>query len=89
MGLLHQSIDLEDITIAESKIDKEKARLKVTSHQKHVQNYENLICIGVDNRIRTLYNTKRLQRKMVKMKKVKKSKEPESLNFHQRDGYRK
>ena len=51
MGLLHPSINLKDIIIDKSKIDREKAKVKVSSHQKHAQNYENLICIGVDCRV--------------------------------------
>ena len=50
MGLLHPSINFKDI-IDKSKTDRKKARVKVTSYQKHVQNYENLIWIGVDCRI--------------------------------------
>ena len=47
MGFLNPSIPLKDI-LDKSKVDREKARVKVTRHQKHVQDYNNLICIGVD-----------------------------------------
>ena len=47
MGFLNPSIPLKDIILDKSKIDREK----VTIHQKHVQDYDNLICIGVDCRV--------------------------------------
>ena len=50
MGLLLLSIDLKD-TIDKSKIERKKARIKVTSLHKHDQKYENLICNGVDSKV--------------------------------------
>ena len=46
MGFLNPSIPLN-----KSKIDREKARVKVTIHQKHVQDYNNLIYIGVNCKV--------------------------------------
>ena len=52
MNFLNPSILLKDIIQDRSKIDREKARVKVTSQQKHVaETMTNLICIGVDYRV--------------------------------------
>ena len=50
MGFLNPNIPLKDVILDKSKIDREKARVKVTSQQKPVQDNDNLICIGVDCR---------------------------------------
>ena len=51
MGLLHPNLDLDNIIIDKSKIDREKARMKTSSHKKHSQEHNQLSCIGVDCRI--------------------------------------
>ena len=38
-------------TLDKSKIDREKARIKLSSHVKHVQEHEGLVCVGVDCRV--------------------------------------
>jgi len=76
MGFLNPSIPLKDIILDKSKIDREKARVKVASHQKHVKDHDNLICIGVDCRVdkdTLIYNE--IEENGVK--KIKKSKGPE------------
>ena len=51
MFFFNPSNPLKDIILDKSKIDKEKASVKVTSLQKHVQDYDSLICIRVNCRL--------------------------------------
>ena len=51
MGFLNPSTPLKDIILDKFKIYREKATVKVSSHQKHVQDNDNLIHTGVDSRV--------------------------------------
>ena len=51
IGFLNPSIPLKDISQDKSKIDREKARVKISFHQKHVENYDTIICNGVACRV--------------------------------------
>ena len=48
MSFLNPNIPLKPVFLDKSQIDSEKVRVKVTRHQKLVQDYENFICTGVD-----------------------------------------
>lgn len=55
------------VNIDKSKIYREIATVKLTTHHKHVQNQENIICIRVNCRVvRHFVMKKELQEKMTK-----------------------
>ena len=86
MGFLNPSIPLNDIILDKCKIDRKKARVKVASYQKHVQDYDNLICIGVDCRVdkdTLIYNE--IEENGVKRLKKRGTRAP--LNIYKRDGH--
>ena len=87
IGFLYPSIPLKDIILDKSKIDREKARVKVTRYQKHVHGYDNLICIGVDCRVdkdTLLYKEMTEENSDKKIKKKQGIRAP--LHIHKRDG---
>jgi hypothetical protein len=51
MNLLNPEIKVKDLFIDKSKIDREKARVKVKSDEIHSEGLEKLVCIGVDAKI--------------------------------------
>lgn len=81
MGLLHPKLNLKDIILDKSKIDREKARIKLSSHVKHVHQNENLVCVGIDCRV----DKDTLQYKEVVDENGEKQRIRAPLNFHQRN----
>lgn len=64
MDLLKPGLDVKQIIVDKSKIDREKDRMKVKSDEKHNDGLEKLICIGVDGKVdktRTLCCTEKLR----------------------------
>ena len=53
MDLLWRSVDVKDVVLDKSKIDREKSRMKLKSDEKHKEDQEKLVCIGVDGKIDT------------------------------------
>ena len=53
MDLLRPGVDVKDVALHKSKIDREKSRMKVKSDEKHKEDQEKLSCIGVDGKIDT------------------------------------
>jgi len=51
MGLFKLSVDLAQIFLDKSKIDREKARVKDKNDTLHQDHAENLICIGIDGKV--------------------------------------
>ena len=51
MDLLRPGVDVKDVALHKSKIDREKSRMKVKSDEKHKEDKEKLVCIGVDGKI--------------------------------------
>ena len=51
MDLLRPGFDVKDVVLDKSKLDREKGRMKVKSDEKHKEDQEKLICIGVDGKI--------------------------------------
>ena len=50
-GLLKPGLDINTIIVDKSKIDREKNRVKVKTDQRHKENTEKLLCIGVDGKV--------------------------------------
>ena len=51
MDLLRPGVDVKDVALDKSKIDREKRRMKVKSNEKHKEDQEKLVCIGVNGKI--------------------------------------
>ena len=51
MDLLRPGVDVKDVVLDKSKIDREKSRKKVKSDEKHKEDQEKLLCIEVDGKI--------------------------------------
>ena len=51
MDLLRPGVDVKDVVLDESKIDREKSRMKVKKDEKHKEDQEKLFSIGVDGKI--------------------------------------
>ena len=51
MSLLYPRINLKVVLSGKSKTEEEKVLAKENSHRKHIQNYENLMGIGLDCRV--------------------------------------
>ena len=50
MDLLRPRVDVKDVVLDKSKIDREKSRMKVKSDEKHKEDQEKLVCIGFDGK---------------------------------------
>jgi hypothetical protein len=51
MNLLKPGLDVKQIIVDKSKMDREKARMKVKSDEKHTHGLEKLFCIGIDEKV--------------------------------------
>ena len=51
MDLLRHGVDVKDVVLDKSKIDREKSRMKLESDEKHKEDQEKLVCIGVNGKI--------------------------------------
>ena len=69
MDLLRPGVDVKGMALDKSKIDREKSRMKVKSDEKHKEDQEKLVCIGVDGKIAkdTLKYIEKLWMKMEKL----------------------
>jgi hypothetical protein len=51
MNLLHSNVDVKQIRVDKSKLDREKKRMRVKSNEMIGEGIEKLLCIGVDGKI--------------------------------------
>jgi hypothetical protein len=51
VGLLWPNLNLDTVFIDKSKIDREKTRVKSISQDKHMEDINSIICIGVDGKV--------------------------------------
>ena len=51
MDMLRPGVDVKGVALDKSKIDREKSRMKVKSDEKHKEDQEKLVCIGVNGKI--------------------------------------
>ena len=51
MDLIRPGVDVKDVVLDKSKIDREKSRMKVNSDEKHKEDQVKLVCIRVDGKI--------------------------------------
>ena len=74
MDLLKPGLDISTIIVDKSKIDREKNRVKVKTDQRHKENTEKLLCIGVDGKVdreTLLYSEVNDEEGVMKLKKGK------------------
>ena len=87
MDLLRPGVDVKDVVLDKSKIDRETSRMKVKSDEKHKEDQEKLVCIGVDGKIdrnTLMYRESMHENRETKLKKGKE--EEHHLTFTKEPG---